>query len=361
MHESRGLGDVYKRQVTSNGQAVMSWLEASTDGSALRFAVLDGEQWDTTHTVASGGNWFVNWADFPSVVPIHGDFWVAHWLVSQPAGGYAYDIAVSVSNDAGKTWGEPTTPHNDLTPTEHGFVSIFPQRDGAGLIWLDGRNMSVAGAEHGAHGTSEGMTLRSAHITVESRLEQGQQVDGLVCDCCQTDIALADSGPVAVYRNRTEDEIRDIYFSRLLDGQWSTGQPVSSDNWKISGCPVNGPAIAAQQERLVVAWYTGAQSQSTVKLAFSNDQGDGFHPALTIDSSNPLGAVDVLLLENGDAVISWLGETADGHAQIRLQRVSPSGDRGIEHKIAATSIGKMTGFPQMVVAGQKVVWHGPIG
>jgi hypothetical protein len=340
---------------TSDGQAVMSWLETAGNGHALRFAVLGEEQWGATQTVASGSNWFANWADFPSVVPIKGDFWLAHWLVSQPAGGYAYDIAVSISNDAGKTWGEPVTPHNDFTSTEHGFVSIFSQHESAGLIWLDGRNMPVGGVEHGVHGTSEGMTLRSAHITADTLIEQRQQVDGLVCDCCQTDIAVADSGPVAVYRNRTKDEIRDIYFTRLLDGHWSPGRPVTSDNWEISGCPVNGPAIAIRGERLVVAWYTGAQDQPIVKLAFSREQGDGFQAAIEIDSVNPLGAVDVLLLENGDAVISWLGETADGQAQLRLQRVSPSGERGTEHKIAATSLGRMTGFPQMLVAGEKIV------
>ena len=341
--------------VTGDGQVVMNWLEPTGDGTALRFAVLGEEHWGTPRTVASGSSWFVNWADFPSVVPIKGEFWVAHWLVSQSAGGYAYDIAVAISNDAGLNWDEPFTLHNDFTATEHGFVSIFSQDEGAGLIWLDGRNMPVGGTEHGVHGTSEGMTLRSAHITSDGRVQQRQQVDGLVCDCCQTDMAVSHSGAVAVYRNRTEDEIRDIYFARLIDGQWSPGQPVSNDNWEISGCPVNGPVIAARGEKLAVAWYTGAQDQPTVKLAFSREQGNEFQPAIVIDSANPLGAADVLLLDNGDAVVSWLGETADGKAQLRIQRVSPSGVKGTDHPVAVTSVGRMTGFPQMVDAGDKIV------
>ena len=158
-----------------------------------------------------------------------------------------------------------------------------------------------------------------------------------------------------MYRNRTEDEIRDIYFARLIEGQWSSGQPVSSDNWEISGCPVNGPAIAARGEKLAVAWYTAAQDQPTVKLAFSREEGNGFQPAIVIDSANPLGAADVLLLDNGDAVVSWLAETADGKVQLQIQRVSPSGEKGTNHLVAVTSMGRMTGFPQMVAAGKKIV------
>jgi hypothetical protein len=63
----------------------------------------------------------------------------------------------------------------------------------------------------------------------------------------------------------------------------------------------------------------------------------------------------VLLLDNGDAVVSWLAETADGKAQLRIQRVSPSGVKGTDHLVAVTSMGRMTGFPQMVAAGEKIV------
>ena len=35
--------------------------------STLRFSRFDGQAWGPARTVASGGNWFVNWADHPSV------------------------------------------------------------------------------------------------------------------------------------------------------------------------------------------------------------------------------------------------------------------------------------------------------
>lgn len=341
--------------VAGDETVVMNWLEPSGDGHALRYSVLANNQWKTPSTVASGGNWFANWADFPSVVPISEQFWVAHWLVSQPAGGYAYDVFVSVSNDAGQSWSEPFLSHDDQTATEHGFVSFFPDEEGAGLIWLDGRNMTGESHNHEAEGIGEGMTLRSARVTPDAKVLRPQLVDNLVCDCCQTDIALSEAGPVAVYRNRSGEEIRDIYFSRLIKGQWDTGRPVSDDHWNISGCPVNGPAIAARGNGLVVAWYTGANEEPAVKVAFSSEYSKGFDPAIEVDVADPLGGVDVLLLDDGDSVVSWLGKTAEGKAVFRLQRISPSGIKGQLHQVAVTSAGRMTGFPQMVSAGGIIV------
>ena len=54
-------------------------------------------------------------------------------------------------------------------------------------------------------------------------------------------------GPVVVYRDRSEQEIRDISIVRLHDGKWSQPSSVFEDNWKINGCPVNGLSFAKTQ------------------------------------------------------------------------------------------------------------------
>jgi hypothetical protein len=145
---------------------------------ALRYAVLDEQGWQPAQTVAEGGDWFVNWADFPSVLPITEDFWAAHWLTRRPGGPYAYDVSIALSLDGGKTWGEVLSPHDDGTQTEHGFVSLFPATDGVGALWLDGRNTVPAG--NGGHHAAGGMTLRSAVITPEGRVVDSVLVDELV-------------------------------------------------------------------------------------------------------------------------------------------------------------------------------------
>ena len=64
-------------------------------------------------------------------------------------------------------------------------------------------------------------------------------------------------GPVVVYRDRSEaeKEIRDISIVRLKGKKWSAPRPVFQDGWRLNGCPVNGPAVAAAGRRVAVAWF----------------------------------------------------------------------------------------------------------
>ncbi|TDJ14465.1 MAG: exo-alpha-sialidase, partial [Gammaproteobacteria bacterium] len=258
--------------IGTDGTVVLSWIEQEGGGDALRFAVFEDEEWRNTRTVVSGDNWFVNWADFPSVVPIAESWWAAHWLVRREAGGYAYDIHAAFSSDSGNSWSAPFMPHTDGTDTEHGFVTLFPDQGGVGMIWLDGRNM-VNEYDVNDVGAS-GMTLRSAVFATDRTASRETRVDDLICDCCQTDVALTSHGPVAVYRDRTVDETRDIYLTRFVDGEWQSGIPVGDDNWKIPGCPVNGPVIQANGLRLAVAWFSAGNQQPKVQVAWSNDAGE---------------------------------------------------------------------------------------
>ena len=104
-------------------------------------------RWSEAKAVASGDNWFVNWADVPSVMRIETTArWSAHWLQKSGAGTYAYDVRLSHSAADGRTWTPSTTPHHDGTQTEHGFASLveMPGR-GLGVVWLDGRQTAAGG------------------------------------------------------------------------------------------------------------------------------------------------------------------------------------------------------------------------
>lgn len=340
-----------------NGTVVLSWMEPKDDNTQLLYAQLGAEGWGEPQRVAESANWFVNWADFPSVLPVSETLWAAHWLRKRPGGSYAYDVALSLSSDGGKTWGDAITPHRDNTATEHGFVSLFPSSDGVGLIWLDGRNTSEAGGahEHSEEHGSGGMTLRHALVSADGTISEEAELDDLVCDCCQTSVAIAREGPIAVYRNRTEEEIRDIYISRSINGKWQAGHPVSNDGWKISGCPVNGPAVAAQGDAVAVAWFTMAEDIPRVRFARSSDGGQTFTTAIDIDDDEPSGRVDLVLLENGNAAISWLDEGENGKGAIRVQLIHPDGSILAVHTIAATELSRPAGFPQLQADGNSLI------
>ena len=172
----------------ADGSVVLSWIEPDGDLDALRFSVFEDDTWSPVRTVVAGENWFANWADFPSVVPISDSLWGAHWLARREAGGYAYDIYAAISNDAGKSWSEPFNPHTDNTDTEHGFVTMFPDRDGIGMLWLDGRKFVNEYDENDV--TASGMTLRAATFGADLSRSNEMLVDDLICDCCQTDVTL---------------------------------------------------------------------------------------------------------------------------------------------------------------------------
>ena len=333
---------------------VMSWLEPGTgDEFRLRYAEWQRTQrWGTPIEVASGKDWFINWADFPSVVPANGGPWTAHWLQQKPGGVYAYDVMTRLSADGGRTWSEPYSPHDDGTATEHGFVSIANIGGRPYGVWLDGRKTGGEGHDHAAddHAAAAGaMTLRGAVLTPEGAID-GSEIDARVCDCCQTDLAVSGNALLVVYRNRSEDETRDIQSARLVDGVWTSPVTVHADGWRIDACPVNGPAVAAHGDEVAVAWFT-APDQPRVRLAFSSDGGRSFGPPLEVANGKVVGRVDVVLLQDGRAVVSWLAETANG-AVIRAQPYNHAGATDPARDIATSNVARSSGFPQMVkVAG----------
>jgi hypothetical protein len=332
--------------------AVMSWLEPDVDGGfALRHSTWTGGAWSTPLTVAAGSDWFINWADFPSVVPMSDRVWAAHWLQQKPGDVYSYDVRIAVSQDAGETWSQPMSPHDDGTPTEHGFVSLMSDGDAARAVWLDGRHTSGE-HDHSVDADDSGdgrgaMTLRSGLIGPDGlKLGPDLQLDDRTCDCCQTDSARTREGLVVVYRDRSESGVRDISLLRQTASGWSEPVNVAADNWLIDACPVNGPAVDASGDTVVVAWFTAAD-KPRVRLAFSDDGGRTFLDPIEVAAGKVAGRVDVVLLADGRAVDSWL-EDSTGSAEIRARPFSADGPAGAVAVIAHSEVARSSGFPQMV-------------
>jgi hypothetical protein len=172
------------------------------------------------------------------------------------------------------------------------------------------------------------MTLRAATFAADLSSTSEVLVDDLTCDCCQTDVAITADGPVAVYRDRTVNEIRDIYVSRFVAGQWQEGHAVSDDNWEIPGCPVNGPVIKANGSDVAIAWFSAGDDRPRVQAAWSADSGKSFSNPIEVSTDQPLGHVGSALLPNGDLVVSWHHNTGGGTAELNLRRVSATGELG---------------------------------
>jgi hypothetical protein len=343
-----------------DGAVYLSWIEQLPgDTHALRFATWKSGVLSPARTITSGADWFVNWADFPTMAALPDGTLAAHWLQRSGAGRYAYDVMVSLSRDGGSSWSAPLKPHRDGTESEHGFVSMFALSDRFGVVWLDGRKHAAA-QQRKSNGTGDGedgeMTVRYTTITADGQLGEEIEVDGRACDCCQTSVAVTADGPLLVYRDRSANEIRDISVTRWLDGRWTPGQPIQADDWQVNFCPVNGPSAAAAGSRVAVAWYTAANDSPRVYVSFSNDAGAAFAQGIRVDQGAPLGRVDVQLLADDAALVSWLERTGERSADIRVRRVQGNGRTSAPATISQSSPERPSGFPQMIVHGDQVLF-----
>src|SRR5262245_44556632 len=101
------------RLTVTGGRAILSWIERRDDRAALKFAERLSSGWSTPQVVASGTDWFLNWADVPSVLRLGDGALAAHWLQSNGPDPEGYDIRLSFSKDEGRTWSTPVSPHHD--------------------------------------------------------------------------------------------------------------------------------------------------------------------------------------------------------------------------------------------------------
>lgn len=337
------------------GQTWLSYQQRNDTLTRLWITGLQLADWSAPQLIASGKDWFVNWADYPVIASDGEGHMMAHVLVRSGEEKFAYDIRIAVSNNNGKNWTIPRKLHDDTTRTEHGFVSILPYQNNFFVCWLDGRNTGGDEAhEHDSHHGS--MTLRAAVVDTQGNKLQEWELDNRVCDCCQTTAAITDSGPVVIYRNRSEEEVRDIFITRYENGMWSEPQPVFNDNWLVHGCPVNGPRCDALGNTLVVAWFTAHGDEPKVNVIFSADGGKTFGKPIRIDEGHTIGRVDVIMVNEKQALVSWM----EGDA-IKIAFVYVSGERGKSLLVARSSEKRASGFPQLTrtTEGAVIAWTSP--
>ena len=334
----------------ADGSVVLSWVDLEPDDVAvMRIAFLGESGWSEPAEVVRGEDLFLNWADFPAVAVLESGTLVAQWL-RQGAEPHGYSAEFSISTDRGAHWSPPRRLHSDDSAAEHGFVSLVPiDASTFGALWLDGR--AAAGKPHGEGET--GLWFR----TIDAKGELGDELvlDPRVCDCCQTGaVALPTGGLVALYRDRSVDEVRDISFVRF-DAEarrWSDPRPVHVDGWTIAGCPVNGPRIAADGDALAAAWYSGVgEGGGCVRIAFAPATTGSFGEPIDVDAGRPIGRADVVLRADGSAVVTWLESLGEGRAEWRALLVWRDGRTGKSLPIDRVSSGRPAGSLRMITRG----------
>ena len=322
---------------------VLSWLEQSEQPAGdpyhrLLVSRLVSGSWSSPVVVAEGADFFANWADIPAVAAAGDGTLYAHWLAKTGTDTYAYSIFLARSVDEGVSWTPMGPLNDDSTLTEHGFVSFVTEDDGVRAFWLDGRQMADGGP----------MVMRTATVTHDVGLSE--LLDDRVCECCATDAAMTAQGPVVVVRDRSDQEIRDIVRVRRVGEGWSESDRIAADEWRIEGCPVNGPAVSASGERVAAIWFTAGGSGPKVQVAFSDDAGESFGPPQVVDNGRPLGRVDIVENGAGGFLAIWL-EGADEMAEIHLRQFDRDGSGHEAMTVARTSPSRASGFPRLARIG----------
>ena len=222
------------------------------------------------------------------------------------------------------------------------------------MIWLDGRDqeLNTTDPEGGS------MALLAARFDGAGTPLGETTVNTRVCECCSTSIAVTSGGPIAAFRDRSDQEVRDIHVSRFENGAWSAPTIVHADNWRIDSCPVNGPAIAAAGSTVAVAWFAVAGDEGHAYAAFSRDGGRSFGAPIRLDDAASLGHVGIAMLDDGAAAATWV-EFTGRRARLRVRRIEASGARSVPVEIAGAGAAHVSGHPRVTRVESSWCWHGP--
>lgn len=345
-----------------NGKIFLTWVEYLNDTTdALMFSSLDNSNWSTPKMISSGSDWFVNWADFPSLVAYpQSNTLAAHWLQKSDVGTFDYDVRIAQSRDSGESWDPSFIPHKDGIAAEHGFVSMVPiDSNRVFATWLDGRNTKSKDSNDNKHdhdhsGHHGAMTLRGAFFDPQGNLSGEIELDQKICDCCQTAAVKTNDGILVAYRDRSDKEIRDISYVRYTNNTWTAPQTLHNDQWKIAGCPVNGPALDALDDAVLAAWYTMDGETPIIKYSFSDNNGASFGKTEILQSGNTLGRIDAILTSDNDGYVSYINHK-DENAKIMLHKVSSSGHNSSPIAISEIDPSRQSGFPRMTLSGNKII------
>lgn len=350
----------------ADGSIHMSWVEPVETGHRVAAATLGADgTWSETTTAIAADDLFVNWADFPSVIELSDGGLAGHWLQSLGEAGLAYGVKLA-RTDADGAWGDPWQAHDDNSPTEHGFTSLVAEPDGGfSAVWLDGR--AFANSELDMHSGAADMSLRARRWAADGTPGPEDTLDMRICDCCQTGATYLGDALVVVYRDRSPDEIRDIWTVRRTEAGWSEPAPVANDGWMIPGCPVNGPVVVSTGgDAGAVVWFSLVDGSPEIKVAFTDDQGSLWGDPILLERGTQdaptLGRVGLASLGDGSVVATWLSQV-DRTGEIRYRRISPDGMVGPVRLLAQTGAARSSGFPQVTATSTRVLfaWTDTLG
>jgi hypothetical protein len=176
-----------------------------------------------------------------------------------------------------------------------------------------------------------------------------------ICSCCRTAMALDNHNkPMLLARFVFPNTIRDLGLIKpIAETETAETWRVTFDNWKLEGCPTQGPALSISKTgRHHMAWFTLGNQRQGLFYAWSDDQGKSFSSPLAFGNPDKLPArADVLALGK-QVALTW--EEFDG---IKTQIMAMhSVDQGLNwsEPILMAETETLSSYPTLLDDGHKI-------
>lgn len=345
----------------ADGTPALLFVQSNDTTHQLMYRSWEAGSWGAARAIAEDSAMLVNWADRPQLAFGPDGAAYAHWLRLDERGDFAYTIQAVRSDDAGKSWSEPVSPHQGGQVAQYGFAQWMPFDGGAALAWLDGRDF-----DENPDPSAARMEVRLAQWHADNSWSGETVLDSSACTCCPLATLVHPSGPVElVYRDRLEGEIRD--FNRILvepaSGSFQDLGPLHRDGWEIAACPVNGASLSKNSERTLAVWYTAAEDTARVRFAWREAESAAFDAPHDLHQNAPLGRVATATDQRGHFYAMWLETNETGGIAWMGQSWNAQGAAVYPAPVALipASESRAGGFPTAVglETGVLVAWTNP--
>ena len=237
-------------------------------------------------------------------------------------GFYTGEIRFSRSLDAGLSFSEPITVHENLGVMGHRFDSLNINSQGVvSIAWLDKRDKFKA-KENGEQ--YKGISLYYAWSEDHGNsFHKEIKLADHTCECCRiASVTDQKDNLHLLWRHIFDDNIRDHALISINDRQQITGfTRASVDNWKTDACPHHGPAITTgDNDHLYYSWFSQGTNHSGIMFGGYNQQQKKSLDTVIVDGSAQASHPQILM---HDQVLIHVWKRFDGdktHINIRQSR-----------------------------------------